>query len=325
MKPILMNALILIAGIGLLIGGFFVCLESTALGVCMVLLGLVAGFFGVSNLMAAFKELKELLVAESLAGETTTKKKVIKYSVIAGGCCVLVFALAVTVFGFSRGMEMNSYANRILELHGDGNSLSRIAEFEERFQGEWLGRMFFFYNDEFEDIQNEAQEEIRMRAQEISQGIAQLELPSKIESKDHYRTLYDSAYSLKLPYDEDNANEIIELVEDYGKIDRYLEDLEELRKNYQITCSNCKGNGGFTCKTCSGGGRVTCSSCNGRGKKLVTWYSEGNWGDTSYSSYECTSCNGSGKRSCPSCNNGKDDCGYCDGGYIYIYEDERNE
>lgn len=38
-----------------------------------------------------------------------------------------------------------------------------------------------------------------------------------------------------------------------------------------------------------------CSSCNGTGKKLVTFYSEGNWGSTSYSSYTCTKCNGTGR------------------------------
>lgn len=38
-----------------------------------------------------------------------------------------------------------------------------------------------------------------------------------------------------------------------------------------------------------------CSSCNGTGKKLVTFYSEGDWGTTSYSSYTCTKCNGTGR------------------------------
>jgi hypothetical protein len=38
----------------------------------------------------------------------------------------------------------------------------------------------------------------------------------------------------------------------------------------------------------SGGSSSKCSSCNGTGKKVVTWYSEGDWGETSYSSYKCT-------------------------------------
>lgn len=46
----------------------------------------------------------------------------------------------------------------------------------------------------------------------------------------------------------------------------------------------------------SSGGGGTCSSCNGTGKKLVTWYSHGDWGETSYSSYDCPSCGGDGRK-----------------------------
>ena len=41
--------------------------------------------------------------------------------------------------------------------------------------------------------------------------------------------------------------------------------------------------------------KSTCSDCNGTGKKLVKWYSEGDWGEVSYSSYTCTKCNGTGR------------------------------
>ena len=44
----------------------------------------------------------------------------------------------------------------------------------------------------------------------------------------------------------------------------------------------------------SGSGK--CSYCNGPGKKLVTWYSEGDWGEASYSSYKCPQCNGTGRK-----------------------------
>lgn len=39
---------------------------------------------------------------------------------------------------------------------------------------------------------------------------------------------------------------------------------------------------------------IRCPSCGGSGKQLVTWYSEGDWGETSYSTYTCPDCNGSG-------------------------------
>ena len=38
-----------------------------------------------------------------------------------------------------------------------------------------------------------------------------------------------------------------------------------------------------------------CEYCNGTGKKVVEWYSEGDWGEKSYSSYECTRCDGTGR------------------------------
>lgn len=325
MKALWINILILIAGIGLLVGGIFVTMESTTIGIFMLVAGIILAFMAVSNLRAAIQEIKELITAESLSGEKTTRKQLTKFIVILASGCTVAALIVVAACGFYKGMNMNSRAYRILEMDGDGKTLSRIAEFEEQYQNEWLGKLFFTYGDEFAAIKEETHAKIRNRAREISDAIAQLELPDRIQSKEHYITLHDSAYRLKLSYDEENANQIEELIVDYGKIDVYLEELEVLRQNYAIICNACKGNGGFTCTTCHGSDRLTCDSCNGRGKKLVTWYSEGNWGDTSYSSYECTSCHGSGKKSCSDCNGGENDCRDCDGGYIYIYEDERKE
>ena len=53
-------------------------------------------------------------------------------------------------------------------------------------------------------------------------------------------------------------------------------------------------NSGSSTKKTSG--NKSCSYCGGTGKKLVKWYSEGDWGSTSYSSYKCTYCNGTGKK-----------------------------
>ena len=39
-----------------------------------------------------------------------------------------------------------------------------------------------------------------------------------------------------------------------------------------------------------------CTDCNGTGKKLVEWYTFGDWGDVSYTSYDCPSCNGTGRK-----------------------------
>lgn len=42
--------------------------------------------------------------------------------------------------------------------------------------------------------------------------------------------------------------------------------------------------------------KKTCDYCNGTGKVVVKWYSEGDWGEVSYSSYKCPQCNGKGYR-----------------------------
>lgn len=46
----------------------------------------------------------------------------------------------------------------------------------------------------------------------------------------------------------------------------------------------------------SGKGSSKCSSCNGSGKRVVKWYSNGDWGEVSYTTYKCTACNGTGRR-----------------------------
>ena len=46
----------------------------------------------------------------------------------------------------------------------------------------------------------------------------------------------------------------------------------------------------------SGSSSKKCTSCNGSGKKLVEWYTFGDWGDVSYTSYDCPDCNGTGKK-----------------------------
>lgn len=43
-----------------------------------------------------------------------------------------------------------------------------------------------------------------------------------------------------------------------------------------------------------GSSRSKCRSCNGSGKQLVKWYSEGDWGEVSYTTYDCSACGGTG-------------------------------
>ena len=55
------------------------------------------------------------------------------------------------------------------------------------------------------------------------------------------------------------------------------------------------------CTDCNGRGSYHCSDCNGTGKRLMKSYSEGDWGFTSYTSYDCTDCDGRGRIDCNRC------------------------
>ena len=321
MKAIFRNLFFLLLAIGLLVGGAVLCVEIMVLGIFLVIAGIMLLFYSITELVAAGRELKELMAAEKASGTETTQRKVTKAWVIGGVCLTVVVGLAVFIYGLSQGNQMNYAAQRLLERE-DRDLLESIAEFEEEHKYDWLAKLFFTYEDEFDEVRNAHDNELRERARMLNERIPQLALPNRIESDGHYSKLFSAGNELRNLAAEDEAA-LRALVPDYDKIGQYMDALKQLRSTYQVTCNNCKGNGGFTCQSCHGSGKQTCSSCGGRGKTLVTWYSEGDWGETSYTSSTCGGCGGSGKRSCSQCSGGKHDCNLCDGGYNYIYENDR--
>lgn len=70
---------------------------------------------------------------------------------------------------------------------------------------------------------------------------------------------------------------------------------EDFPAEYIVTL---KESGGNHSGHSGGGGSSSsvCPSCNGKGKKTVKWYSEGDWGEASYTTYTCPQCNGTGRK-----------------------------
>lgn len=195
--------------------------------------------------------------------------------------------------------------NASLPLEAEREGLSKVAT--------------IFVNDaQFQDLQEKVNADIAEHAAALTAQIDALEVPEAFTSEDQYRDCLHAANDLKLgdtPYE----TAICQQVENYDRIETYQEDLKDLLSTYEETCESCSGRGSYSCSSCSGGGRKTCSYCDGRGIKVVTWYSEGDWGEKSYTSYDCTYCDGSGRQRCSYCNGGSQDCGDCNGGIIYVF------
>ena len=324
MKKFWGGLVLLLAGLGMAVL-MVVCMTSNMvlLGSCLLILGIIAIVFGINLMKTAGRELKEQLAAEALTGEKTTRRK-IAANVIVTVCILLaVGAAAVFISASVRAVDLNEYVSYTLERNEGNQDLEYLAEIDERVArcGPIARSLFYKYGDEVQARKDAQMQAIRDRAAEITAGIDALEECTEIRSQEHYIQLSSAIYALKLMGSDEFTYQVRELVTNYDQLQAHEEQLEAVRANYRHTCNECKGNGGFTCDNCGGGGRLSCSYCNGSGKKVVTWYSNGDWGEKSYTSYDCTSCNGRGKRNCGSCNSGKRDCSACDSGYYYIYED----
>ncbi len=133
---------------------------------------------------------------------------------------------------------------------------------------------------------------VEERAAYIETEISKLRAVTAINSTEEYNAIVETCNSLRLSSSDSFEADVKAKVSNYADFEAYDNAFMALCKNYEVT---------KTCGSCSGSGRFSCSSCDGAGKTLVTWYSEGDWGEKSYTSYTCTSCNGRGSSSCSTC------------------------
>ena len=290
------------------------------IAVCLILLAAVGGIFGFMLTKTAVNELKELLEVEKLSGEKTTRRQITKHIVLTCMVFTLIIGSVVAISGYHAAEGLNVAAENALSGEYDSEAL---AEVETRVNNaSKLVQLFFRYEEEIVAAKQAYLDKVDLRARELIAAIDVLEPVTKIESQQHCSELYAKVRELTLgsgSFEQD----VLQKVTNYHELSAYEEELNRVNAQYAHACNECKGNGSFSCSKCTGGS-IKCGTCNGSGKHVVTWYSNGDWGEKSYTSSKCGGCKGRGRRDCSSCNGGRNDCRACNSGYIYIYEDQMN-
>ena len=124
-------------------------------------------------------------------------------------------------------------------------------------------------------------------------------ISSAIENLSSKQVKYTSSFEKELQAVRNNYNDAVPDVQ--AGIDNY-ETLKSVEVQFDARKERCK----HSCDR-----YISCSHCGGRGRLPVKFYSQGDWGEVSYSSYDCPKCSGKGHFTCSRCN------GY---GYYYTYE-----
>ncbi len=228
------------------------------------------------------------------------KRKLNKDKIIA---IFLIAVVVLAVLGFfiynSYDISLSAYwIPRVNEV-GTADAIERIETFEKEKSEKVLYVNIF--KADYEAFKKKNEDYVKAEADKISEQISALKKVDKIESYEMYSEIYDHLNSIMLSDSGVLEEKIKAEVKNYDDYLSYREDFDALVETYKVECEKCGGKGGYS---------AVCSYCNGSGKCVVTWYSEGDWGEKSYSSYDCTRCSGGvSNRDCPSCN----------GGYNYIF------
>lgn len=207
----------------------------------------------------------------------------------------LVFVLVILVVIFfvssviSQTYTVNEhmrYTSFFLNNPASVETAYDIEEAERVLAENKLG--ILFKRKKFEEIKKENEAFVNSVIDDLSAEIAALEKVDKIESYERFCELKEEIAHIE----NHEGKGFSERVENYGDFETYKKDFWELVETYKAECDRCSGRGTFSC-----------SYCGGSGVKVVTWYSEGDWGDISYSSYDCKRCSG-GRVNCASCEDG---------------------
>ena len=258
---------------------------------------------------------------DNQTAEQVKKKKKGRKALIILGCIALVVAAAVVLWlAWLDAEPMCVHAMWVVDDPVSEESIDDFLKMEQEYaEASPLVRMFFSYKDEMAERRAAYNVLIGERADTVSAEIDALPAYTKIESKEQYEQIAASITAVQLDPEDGFEGEVRKVVDNYSKLEQYIQDIKTLRDTYKHTCEECDTKGYQTCTFCRGTGREKCTSCNGSGKQSQTWYSNGDWGDKSYTSSTCSSCKGSGSSDCY-CDFGRTDC-YCEEGYVYIYED----
>ena len=291
---------LLIIGIGLLV------LNVPGAGILLMAIGGLLSFQIFSWLRELFppKEPKkpENPIQEELAEKRPLMVKWRNYSILSGIGCTLIVLLVFFFVGLSQVNQLNDYVRDVLDDPVDENGYYTFYHLEQALKDSSIVQKCFVGGTaDVRNRRNQLDAYVLEYAAQIEKKIDGLEPVTKINSEEHNNQIRGAISDVNLDDTMLFDSAVLEHVSNYDKFVKYTDDYYSLLSRYEVSCG-----------TCYGSGTVSCSACDGRGKKLVTWYSEGDWGDTSYSSYTCKTCGGSGSRSC-----------HCGGRSRYVFEDGR--
>ena len=267
----------LVVGVAFLLLALWMFSDDSILLGTMELAGSIAAFAG------TFFSFKSVVLEIKT---TFTEKQ--KRRLVVSCCAILIFALLCYCFvdSFVSSTKLNSKMEKFVGSAVNESTVDTIVKMDKEIAQAGLFRnLFLKYMDEYDAIKSETEVMIANEAQRITDGIANWETPVKIESASEYQRLTNQLDKLTLNDNILFEKKVKAAVANYNELAQHKSDFDTLVDSYQKDCSSC-----------SGRGRKACQSCNGMGKKGVKFYSEGDWGYTSYSNYKCTSCNGSGKK-----------------------------
>lgn len=287
-KTFAVALLLIAAGVGILVLGIFLYDDMPFGSLFVIAFGVLLAFLGGSFIKNEVIRLRN----------TLTKKEKTKLLLSACGILIVLIAGVVFITGFVNASDVNKEISALADETDGRTTTAIILRLDKRIPELGPVARLFVHTGQLDRIRQENEQFITRQAQELSGQISSLEPCTAIGSREEYSEIQNHIASLLL--DEESTVDMVirEKVANYSDLLTYQSDFYALVETYKELCSRCGGRGS-----------VTCDSCEGRGQKAVKWYSEGDWGEVSYSSYECTSCDGRGRRGCS-----------CSDGYVYNFD-----
>ncbi len=260
----------------------------------------IAAFFSwlfITCLKSQIIESTKALKREKEAGKNELKKKYILAGVVGVLSVCFIAVIAGAIYGVNEASYLNYRAEKLLEeTVVNEDVFDKLEEFDEYYNSEdAIVRLFFSHKAEIEELRAQANNLVIERAKEIEESISKLKPCKKLSSYEEYTERRNELSALTLSEDTPYEKCIKANVSNYEELEKYIADLDTLIEKYRRVCSGCGGDGR--------GPRRSCSYCGGSGRRYVTWYSQGDWGEKSYTYYTCNSCKGSGgsSTSCRTC------------------------
>ena len=226
-----------------------------------------------------------------------------KTAVKGAAFCVVCVLLAVTATAAYGAFEVSQKIDNFVSWPMSKTAINYTKVIDEKIDAlNPLERLFLMHQKEYAAYKESGDRFLEEKAASMIEKINGLRLCEAITSYEQYEKLVKEIEALSIEPVDLYGQRLLEKVTNYAQFENYKVEFETLLSTYAKSCSSCSGLGYHS---------SVCWTCSGSGKKVVKWYSEGDWGYESYSTYSCTDCGGDGKES--------SDCGSCVDGKYYDF------